>query len=127
MKYLMDTCTLIWVVENSDSLSVKAKEAILSEDSEVFFSPVSAWEIAIKLSLGKLTMTEGVDEIYRILTENGFSFLPVRWEHTQLLETMPWHHKDPFDRLLISTAMVEDLTLITSDNAVSKYDISVLW
>jgi len=127
MRYLMDTCTLIWVVENSDSLSVKAKEAVLSDDSEVFFSPVSAWEIGIKLSLGKLTMTGGADEAFRILTENGFSFLPVEWEHTQFLEKMPWHHKDPFDRLLISTAMAEDLTLITSDSDISKYDVPVLW
>jgi PIN domain nuclease of toxin-antitoxin system len=127
MRYLLDTCALIWVIENSDLLSEKAKETILSNDSEVFFSPISAWEIAIKSSLNKLTMNGGIAEAYRTLTSNGFLFLPVKWEHTQLLETMPWHHKDPFDRLLISTALVENLTLITSDSIIKAYGVEVLW
>ena len=127
MKYLLDTCTLIWVIENSPSLSDKAKEIILSDESEVYFSPVSAWEIGIKISLNKLSMTGGLAEAHRTLIENGFLFLPVKWEHTQLLETLPWHHKDPFDRFLVSTAIIENMTLITSDSIIQKYDVPVLW
>lgn len=127
MRYLLDTCSLIWVVENSPSLSIKAKDVILSDESEVFYSPISAWEIGIKLSLNKISITGGVVETYRVLSENGFTFLPVKWEHTHLLENMPWHHKDPFDRLLIATAIAENMTLITSDSNITKYNLSVLW
>jgi PIN domain nuclease of toxin-antitoxin system len=127
MKYLIDTHVLIWVAENSPKLSEEAKRVILDKSNPIYVSVCSFWEIAVKLGTGKLRVDGGLAEIERLSDENEFMVLPIKREYLRLLPDMPLHHKDPFDRLLISTAVSEDMTLITIDENIPKYDLNVLW
>ncbi|MDR3164571.1 MAG: type II toxin-antitoxin system VapC family toxin [Synergistaceae bacterium] len=113
MNYLLDTHTVLWFAENSPKLSVVAKETILRQDGMNFVSIVSAWELAIKISLGKIRIDGGVEEFFNIVDRNGFLFLPIKREHIQQAETLPFEHRDPFDRILICAAIREVLTVIT--------------
>lgn len=127
MKYLLDTHVILWIAENSPSLSETAKQAILNERHEKYVSIVSAWEVAIKLGTGKLYFEGGLPEFFRIIDENGLILLGVEREYLHHLKELPFFHKDPFDRLLISTANIENLTLISIDENIPKYDVSWLW
>jgi PIN domain nuclease of toxin-antitoxin system len=126
-KYLLDTHVVLWIAENSSFLSDKAKTAILDETSEKYVSIASAWEVAIKLGTKKLSLSGGLPEYFRITDENGLIPLPVENAYLLRLPTLPDHHKDPFDRMLIATAMVENMTLITADENIQKYGVSYLW
>jgi len=126
-KYLIDTHVLIWVAENSSNLSVEAKRIILDKTNPIYVSVCSFWEIAIKLGTGKIKIDGGLSEIERLSDENEFILLPIKREHFHLLPNMPFHHKDPFDRLLIASAITEDMTLITDDDNIKKYNSKVLW
>ena len=113
MKYLLDTHVILWTAENSPLLSKKAKAAILDEHAEKYVSIVSAWEAAIKLGTHKLQLDGGLPQFFRMIDDNGFLTLHVEREYLQLIPDLSNHHKDPFDRLLIATAIVEDMTIIT--------------
>jgi len=99
MKVLIDTHTLIWFVEGSAELRSKARDIIVDIDNPCYASVVSIWEIAIKLSINKLQMKNTFDKLSSLLWENNIELLPIRFEHTQRLINLPFHHKDPFDRL----------------------------
>ena len=126
-KYLLDTHVLLWLAENSPMLSSKAKNVILDTSYDKYVSLVSAWEVAIKLGTNKLQLAGGLIEFYRMIDENGFTTLTVTREYLMKLSDFPDYHKDPFDRLLISTALAEDLTIITIDENIQKYDVSWIW
>ncbi|MDR0615359.1 MAG: type II toxin-antitoxin system VapC family toxin, partial [Synergistaceae bacterium] len=100
MNCLLDTHTVLWFAENSPKLSAAAKEAILHRDSLNFVSIVSAWELAIKISLGKMRIYGGVTEFFNIVESNGFLLLPIERKYIQKAETLPFVHRDPFDRIL---------------------------
>ena len=127
MNYLLDTHTVLWFAQNSPELSPIAKEAILRQDSLNFVSIVSAWELAIKISIGKIRIDGGVKEFFNIVDRNGFLFLPIKREHIQHAETLPFEHRDPFDRILVCAALREGLTFITADINIQKYDIHCVW
>jgi PIN domain nuclease of toxin-antitoxin system len=127
MKYLLDTHTVIWLAVEPSALSKTADYAIFDSGDESFVSIASAWEVAIKIGTGKLRLIGGVSEFFKIISENGFGLLPITEDHIKTLESLPRIHKDPFDRLLVSTALVEDLTLVTADENVRKYDVSWIW
>jgi len=127
MKYLLDTHVVLWAAENSPLLSNKAKAVILDEDNEKYISIVSAWEIAIKLGTHKLQLDGGLTEFFRMIDDNGFITIPVEKKYLQLIPHLPEHHKDPFDRLLIATTAAEDMTLVTIDENIQKYNILWLW
>ncbi|MCL2800954.1 MAG: type II toxin-antitoxin system VapC family toxin [Treponema sp.] len=127
MKYLLDTHVVLWLAENSPLLSDKAKTLILDINTEKYVSIASAWEIAIKLGNRKLQLDGGLPEFFRMIDDNGFFTLPVAREYLRLVPNLSEHHKDPFDRLLIATAMTEDMTLITIDENIQKYDLPWLW
>ena len=126
-KYLLDTHVVLWVAANSPLLSNKAKDAILDIIAEKYVSIVSAWEVAIKLKTKKLTLVGGLSEFFRIIDDNGFFMLSVEREYLYQTLNLPDYHKDPFDRLLLATAVAEDMTLITVDENIQKYDIAWLW
>ena len=111
MRYLLDTHIVLWLAENSPKLSDEAKVIILNEANEKFVSIASCWEVAIKLSLNKLALAGGVSEFFRIIHNNSFRLLQVAEGHLNILEFLPFHHRDPFDRLLIATAIAEQLIL----------------
>ena len=93
----------------------------------MYVSIASAWEVAIKVSRKKLDFDGGVSEFLRMIRENRFELLPIKQEYMRIVETLPFLHRDPFDRLLISSAIVEGLTIITADEDIHKYDVRWIW
>jgi len=121
MKILLDTHTLVWFLEGSTELSSKARKLIENIDNTRFISIASIWEIAIKLSVGKLHLKYSFDKLSKLLWDNSIEILPVRFEHTQKIITLPFHHKDPFDRLIIAQALVENLQIIGRDEQFDNH------
>jgi PIN domain nuclease of toxin-antitoxin system len=112
------------VLDERARVSNAAVEALEDERNEIALSAVSVWEIAIKRSLGKLTVADGWAAALRRL---GFDPIPVTALHAEAVERLPWHHRDPFDRLLVAQAEVEDRTLVSADPRLGAYGIEVLW
>jgi PIN domain nuclease of toxin-antitoxin system len=121
VRLLLDTRVLIWWDEGA-KLSAKAGRAI-REAEQVYVSAASAWEIAIKASLGRLSSTRTAAIA---AAESGFEELPVRTGHAEVVQDLPWHHRDPYDRMLVAQAMVEGLTVVTRDSLFQRYDVKVL-
>ncbi|WP_131111314.1 type II toxin-antitoxin system VapC family toxin [Sulfuricystis thermophila] len=128
MKLLLDTHAFLRWVEDDPQLSAKARGAIADLDNEVFVSLVVPWELAIKSALGKIRLTQPVGRYVADHVEaNGFSLLGIDLADVALVEKMPLHHRDPFDRLLIAQAKNRKLTVVSSDAAFSAYSIKRLW
>jgi PIN domain nuclease of toxin-antitoxin system len=127
MKYLLDTHVIIWMVEDSPNLPLVIREAIRNPENQVAICSISLWEIAIKMNIGKLTLSLEFDELVNLLRSSDFDFLQVEDEYMLALSKLPLLHKDPFDRLIISTALTEKMTLITIDENIQKYDVSWTW
>lgn len=128
MKLLLDTHALLWFYLADERLSENAKAAILDRSSEVYVSPASYWEIAIKVSLGKYQLNESYsDFIQNAIFANGFKILQVDPAHTEKVVHLPFHHKDPFDRLLIAQASVEQMSLLSNDEIFDQYLVKRVW
>lgn len=125
MKFLLDTYLLLWVASDPDRLSLKAKKYIDNMDNELFFSPASLWEIAIKNSLMRDDFCVEPRLLRRGLRDNGYCEMSITSDHTLFISHLPLIHKDPFDRLLIAQSIVEEMTLLTSDNIVAQYSGSI--
>jgi len=111
MNYLLDTHTFLWYFWDSKDLSV-----------------ASLWEFSIKYSMGKLTFDGGLAHLWDMLTQNGFVILPITQPQLgTLISELPFHHRDPFDRLIVATAKAEELIIVTADENIKKYDISCIW
>ena len=123
-RLLLDTHALLWWLADDPALSTRAREAIASPGNEPLVSAASVWEIAIKRSLGKLSVPE--DLLERIRAE-GFSWLAVEPAHAWQVRALPFHHSDPFDRVLIAQAIVEGLPVITADRRFRAYGIQLQW
>ncbi len=121
MNRLLDTHTLIWLFDGSDKLSKRAKQEIENPDNALFVSAASFWEIAIKISIGKIEMDLSMEDLQKLARINEIEILPVRVEHTFLLRTLPFHHKDPFDRLIFSQAITGGMSLLSSDEMFDPY------
>jgi PIN domain nuclease of toxin-antitoxin system len=127
-KVLLDTHTFIWWVEDSPKLSSKAKEIIANMQNDCFVSLVSSWEMAIKTSIGKLKLTIPVREyVPQHLAANGFKQLDISFRHVTAVESLPWRHRDPFDRLLVAQALEEKMILVSADSILDSYDIQRVW
>ena len=122
MQLLLDTHALIWWLSN-DFISVKAKEAIADPDNIVFVSAASAWEIAIKKSLGKL---QAPDDLNVQIDEKRFRPLAISIDHALTVEKLPLHHQDPFDRILIAQALYENLIIVTRDRKFGLYEVKTI-
>lgn len=128
MKLLLDTHTLLWFIAGSANLSASARSLIEDAANEKFVSIVSVWETAIKVSLGKMPLSAPFDVLFpHQLQINGFDLLPVKVRHTSLVTSLPFHHRDPFDRLLIAQAIDEKLTLVSIDDVFDDYGVTRLW
>lgn len=127
MKILLDSHTFLWLVWGKN-LSDRARATFINPDYEIYFSAASYWEISIKVSLGKLQVTpDWIARFDRELVGNSIRWLPITKEHCQRLLELPRIHHDPFDRLLIAQAQVENMTLLTADANIQKYPVSVIW
>ncbi len=127
MNILLDTNAFIWFSEDDEKLSEKGRIIIEEENNIIFVSVVTFWEIAIKKSIRKLEMTLSINELYKKAIDNGFEILPILFEHVQKIETLPYYHKDPFDRIIIAQSIVEDMTVVTSDDVFVKYNVKRIW
>jgi len=128
MKILIDTCSFLWFIEDNPKLSSLAKNLIEDEDNEIFLSIISVWEIAIKTSIGKLSITDTLSEFIETQVKvNDIKLLNINLEDTYLVSSLPFHHKDPFDRLIISQAITGKLPIISYDSIFDSYPVSRLW
>lgn len=127
MKFLLDTHTFLWFIDDNPKLSQNAK-TLLEEDHELLLSIASLWEIAIKLSLGKLTIAISYDELMTQQLEiNSIDILPITIAHLKVVSGLPLHHRDPFDRLLIAQSIVECIPIVSADSAFDSYTVERFW
>jgi PIN domain nuclease of toxin-antitoxin system len=128
MKVLVDTHTFLWDIIADHRSSTKAKQMLRSDEHELVFSLVSLWEIAIKIKTGKLnTIGSSVAYIRDEMDRYSMQLLPIRYDHILALESLPHHHSDPFDRLLIAQALTEGLPILTGDKAFQSYGVKLIW
>ena len=128
MNLLLDTHILIWLIDGSEKLNKTARHAIEDESNSLYLSIASLWEITIKTSLGKLELGIPLEQITtNFILPSGFKILPIHLSHLLVLKDLPFHHRDPFDRMLISQAISESLTLVSEDRAFGDYTVKTLW
>ncbi len=128
MRLLLDTHAFLWSVENSPRLSVSARAAIADEGNEKLLSIGSLWEIAIKVSIGKLALAKPFDEMVDELVANRLiTVLPILPVHLKIIVTLAPHHGDPFDRVIIAQAQQGTLTVVGNDPAFDAYGVARLW
>lgn len=128
MRYLIDTHTLLWIVDNNPQLSKNAREIYLDEGNEILLSMASMWEIAIKISLKKLIIPGYLqDFVKEHILGNNIQILNISLSHIYRLETLEYHHRDPFDRLIISQSIEENIPVISSDDKFDRYGIKRIW
>lgn len=128
MNVLLDAHALLWYLTGSSQLSAAALQAIQDPANTLYVSPATLWEIGIKDSLGKLTLPQPFDQLFPArLDADGILLLPILVPHLQQHRRLPLHHHDPFDRLIIAQALVEDFTLISCDAKFPAYGVKLLW
>lgn len=127
MAYLLDTHAFLWFVAGDKQLPKKACEIIKKIDEPCFISVASLWEITIKLQLKKLELGLSLTELFAFIDKNQIGVIPINVEHLLMLSKLPKHHGDPFDRLIISQASTDSLTIISKDKYFSKYKVKVFW
>jgi PIN domain nuclease of toxin-antitoxin system len=128
MRFLLDTHTWLWAISAPERLRHSGGELIADPENTILFSAVSALEIAIKGSLGKLTLPEPAWQFVPARVESfGMSVLPIYMTHSLRVASLPQHHGDPFDRLLVAQCQIERVPLMTADAAIGAYDIEILW
>lgn len=127
MKLLLDTHTFLWFIEDNPRLSPRAK-ALLESDADLLLSVDSLWEISIKVSIGKLTIAQPLDIfVPQQLADNDVEMLPISITHLGAVSNLSFHHRDPFDRLLIAQAMIEQVPIVSADTAFDAYSVTRLW
>lgn len=127
MDNLLDTHTFIWFVNGEDALSDKARKEVEKPRVKNYVSIASLWEIAIKISIGKLELKGEFRNIYSLINLNSFYILPVSFEDTLTVSALPFYHRVPFDRIIAAQAVNNELQLISKDKIFSDYGVSTLW
>ena len=127
MDVLLDTHPFIWFLNGDEHLPDSLKSIIANTTNRCFLSIASLWEIAIKCSLGKLELKGDFGQMAGFLSDNDIEILPVTFEHLQRLMQLPFHHRDPFDRLIITQALTENLFMATKDKLFPVYGVNCIW
>ena len=127
MKLLLDTHAFLWFVTGDRRLSRRARRAVEAGDAELLVSTASVWEVAIKASLGRLTLPKSVHDYFDDKVATGFIILPVEWAHAARVAELPFHHRDPFDRLIIAQALVERIPIVSGDPEFKMYGARIVW
>jgi len=127
MRVLLDTHVLLWWVHDASRLRKETRALFADPANELLWSAGSTWELAIKAALGKLRIEEPMHAfVTRMMIEQGLTALPVHHAHAARIAELPSHHRDPFDRLLVAQALVEDVPLLTADSALTAYGVECL-
>ena len=124
MKLLLDTHAALWWLADDERLGAGAARQLADDSNRVLLSAAVVWEVAIKRSLGKL---EAPPDLAPTLLNAGVQPLAVTLDHAAAVETLPWHHRDPFDRMLVAQALAESATLVSRDARLEKYDVPLVW
>ncbi|MGC4106186.1 MAG: type II toxin-antitoxin system VapC family toxin [Thermomicrobiales bacterium] len=127
MKYLLDSHTLIWFAAEDAKLSPAAMEVIARDPTATYVSIASLWEIGIKLSTGKLELAGGLESLLDGMARNRLELLAISSSHVVKISQLPYHHRDPFDRMIAAQALVDDLVVISADPALDAYGVRRLW
>ncbi|PWB55178.1 MAG: PIN domain nuclease [Nitrosomonadales bacterium] len=128
MNLLLDTHAFIWWDREPERLPLRVYAACESQDNQLYLSIASAWEMQIKLGTGKLSFPQPLSEIIeQQKSENGLQILPINLAHIRQLSTLPSHHNDPFDRMLVAQAASQNMALITADRHIARYPVEVFW
>ncbi len=127
MKLLLDTHAFLWFMAGDPRLSGAARNAIEESEGEWWLSAAGVWEIAVKASLGRVTLPLPVAQYIADKVRQGLRVLSIDWPHAAAVERLPFHHRDPFDRLMVAQAQADGLAIVTKDAAFAKYDVRVVW
>ena len=128
MKLLLDTHAFLWFCLNDPQLSEQTLILIANPANDIFVSPASYWELAVKIGLRKYSLQQPVDTFFEDqISENQFKILPIEPRHVAPLTKLDFHHRDPFDRLIIAQAMIEDISIISADSAFDAYPVTRIW
>ena len=128
MNFLLDTQALLWFLLDDPRLRERARTGIVTTDGLIFASPASLWEIAIKISMGKYSLPEPFAHFWeRQLVLNDFTLLPISVPHTARVASLPFHHRDPFDRLIIAQSLEDGIPVVGSDAMFDRYGVDRIW
>jgi PIN domain nuclease of toxin-antitoxin system len=128
MDYLLDTHTVLWFFNgDKTSLSETAKNIIQDQNNTKYVSMASVWETCIKISIGKLVFPQNTNGFVNQIQKNGFTLLPINVNHIEAVEQLPHIHRDPFDRLLVATSIVEQMGILSCDNNIKLYPVNCIW
>ncbi|CAN5532991.1 type II toxin-antitoxin system VapC family toxin [soil metagenome] len=128
MRALLDTHVFLWWITDDERLSGRVREIISDGRNELFFSAASGWEIAIKVRLGRLEIPGNLERfVVDQVSRNAFQVLPIYLGHALHVHELPDHHRDPFDRILVSQAILEEMSLLSADSEIPRYPVEVVW
>ena len=128
MKVLLDTHSMLWWLARDQRLSSMARETIGDRRNHLVWSMASSWEVSVKVGIGKLTLGRPSQQLFAdIVSDQGVELLPITHDHCTRLSTLPLHHRDPFDRMLVVQAQGERIPILSADPKLTQYDIEVLW
>ena len=127
MDYLLDTHVLLWIIFDSDKLSPSAQKIILDKSTHKFISISSLWEISIKNRIGKLPLPNDLSGVFTEVETNGFGIIGINQGCLETYNTLPLLHRDPFDGIIVATAHLQEMTIITADENIQKYNVPWVW
>ena len=127
MTLLVDTHAFLWFIAGDDRLSPGARRAIEGGGAEWCLSAASVWEMSIKASLGRLTLPAPAEVYFADKVRQGLRVLAIEWPHAAAVQRLPFHHRDPFDRMIVAQALTERLTVVTGDSVFREYGVDVAW
>lgn len=128
MKVLLDTQALLWIVTQDSRLSATARDIYLDSENEIMLSMASVWELALKISLNKLTINESLPEfIQNHVKANDIKILTIELPHILALEKLPWHHRNPFDRIIISQSINDNIPILSANEELDLYPVTRIW
>jgi len=127
MDYLLDTHVLLWIIFDSDKLSTLAQKIILDKSTHKFVSISSLWEISIKNRIGKLPLPNDLSGVFSEVEMNGFGLIGINQGCLETYSILPLLHRDPFDGIIVATALLQEMTIITADENIQKYDVPWIW
>ena len=127
MKYILDTHVLLWTIFDSNRLSPLAQKIILNKNAHKFISISSLWEISIKNRIGKLPLHNGLSGVFSEVEMNGFGIVGINQECLEVYNSLPLLHRDPFDGIIVATSLLREMTIVTADESIQRYEVPWVW